>query len=96
MKGVGGEEGFGKWTGIIIPLSIRELCEMKKAYRSKMNWLGLALAGLGLLVDPTFQGSLAQIVPPEVMPKIISGSGLAIMILRTFFTSEAITPKKEE
>jgi hypothetical protein len=63
---------------------------VKRAWQSKLNWLGLCITLLGLFVDPTFQGYLRELLPPEILSRVVSGAGILVMILRTCCTSEAI------
>jgi len=65
--------------------------EAKSAVRSKLNWVGLAVTIFGLLMDPSIQTHLGNILPPEILSKIISGAGIATMVLRTFFTDQPVT-----
>ena len=64
---------------------------MKSPFASKLNIVGAVLTLSGLLMDPTFQGYLSTIVPQEVMAKIISISGIVVMVLRTFFSTGPTT-----
>lgn len=73
----------------------------KGAIWSKINWIGACLAMLGLFSDPDFVKVAGELVPQEILSKAISGCGLALIVIRTFFTSANIsgiisTPKKEE
>lgn len=64
---------------------------MKNPLASKTNWFGLAMLFLGLIVDnPEFKGYLVNIVPPQILPKIISTCGIIVMVLRTYYTNQAV------
>lgn len=67
----------------------------KKARTSKLNWLGGSLLLIGLLVDPQFIGYLSDLIPPEILAKVMSLAGIATMVLRTFFTSQPIGSRSE-
>lgn len=64
---------------------------MKPAILSKLNWLGLVMTLVGLWSDPIFQGYLADCIPPDILPRVLSGGGMLVMVLRTFFTSQGLT-----
>ena len=66
---------------------------MKKPWNSKMNWLGLAMTLAGLLSDPSFHQYLGDLVPPTVLPKVLSGCGMLVMVLRTCCTSQSVSMK---
>lgn len=66
---------------------------MKSAFKSKLNWVGALILLTGLFMDPTFQGYCSDIVPAQYMSKIVSLSGIVVMVLRTFFTSEPVSFK---
>lgn len=70
--------------------------DTKSPFKSKLNILGFVLAVSGLMMDPTFQGYLADVIPPEVMAKIISCSGILVMLLRTCCTSQGISLNREQ
>lgn len=63
---------------------------LKGAIRSRMVWLGLALAVFGFL--QTNSGPLQAWIPPKVMGLLDMGFGLAVVVLR-FMTTEAIRDK---
>lgn len=69
---------------------------MKHPVKSKLNILGAVIVILGLVMDPEFQAYLGEFLPPELMARIVSGSGILVMILRSFFTSEAVRIKGRE
>ena len=64
---------------------------MKSAILSKLNWLGFAMTLMGLWADPIFQDYLKNCIPPDILPRVLSGGGMLVMILRTFFTSQGLT-----
>lgn len=64
---------------------------MKPAILSKLNWLGLAMTMIGLWSDPIFQGYLADCIPPDILPRVLSIGGMVVMVIRTFFTSQGLT-----
>lgn len=69
---------------------------MKPAYKSKLNLLGSIMLLLGLMLDPTFQGYMSDLVPPNIMAKILSICGIITMILRTFYTTQPIGIESKE
>jgi hypothetical protein len=46
---------------------------------------------LGLYSDPVFKDYLGGVIPEAWLSRVMSGLGLAVMILRTFFTNLPIT-----
>jgi len=64
--------------------------ETKAWYVSKLNWLGIGLALLGVFSDPEFIKLVGQLIPQEILSKIIAGSGALVIVLRTFFTAAKI------
>lgn len=65
--------------------------KMKSPFASKLNWIGAAIAILGLMTDPTFQKYMADLIPQDIMSKIISLSGILVIVIRTFFTSQGMS-----
>jgi len=65
--------------------------DSKSAYRSKLNWIGAFMMVLGLYSDPVFKDYLGGVIPEAWLSRVMSGLGLAVMILRTFFTNLPIT-----
>ena len=62
----------------------------KNSFTSKINWLGFFLAVFGLMSDPQFAGYLSTIVSQEVMSRVMSISGVLVMLVRTFFTTQGL------
>lgn len=67
---------------------------MKRAWRSKINWISFGVVLLGVVIDPEFQRYAGAILPPEVISKIVSGCGMLLMLLRTCCTNQAIGKDK--
>jgi hypothetical protein len=69
----------------------------KRPWQSKINWLGLMIALLGLVLDPQFQARLEAIIPRAIVSDLVSIAGLVVIVIRTCCTSQNITmgEKKE-
>jgi len=68
----------------------------KNVWSSKLNWIGVFIVILGLFQDPTFQGYLGHLIPEPIMSKLISASGLLVVLVRTFFTDQAVQFRSEK
>ena len=55
---------------------------MTNPVKSKINWVGAIMALAGLLSDP----AIVSVIPVAYLPKVLSISGVVVMILRTFFS----------
>lgn len=91
--------------GESIPVAILEsmkgasAMETKGLQTSKLNWLGVAMTAFGAYLvpmfnDPALQPILEQvksIIPPTYIPYITMATGIATFVLRTFFTSQAVS-----
>ncbi len=58
----------------------------KPIWKSKINWLQTASAGVVLLSDP----GTAGLIPPVWLPKIILLCNVATIVLRTFFSGSKL------
>lgn len=65
-------------------------CEPKAVYASKINWIGLCLTLCGLLTDPEVVHLLGDLIPPTVLPRVMSIGGLITIVIRTLYTSQPI------
>jgi hypothetical protein len=68
----------------------------KRAWQSKINWLGLLTCLLGMTMDPDFQRYLGEWVSSEWSGKLVSISGMLVVVLRTWATSIPIGKDKPE
>ena len=70
--------------------------ESKSAFKSKLNLLGLLLVA-GPLIDPVRDTAMAavRVLPEEYRPLATSLIGLAVIVLRTFFTKQPVTIRPE-
>jgi len=62
----------------------------KNSFASGINWIGFFLAVFGLASDPDFSGCLAELVSQEVLSKVMAISGVLVMLIRTFLTSQGL------
>jgi hypothetical protein len=67
---------------------------MKRPWASKLNWIGLTITLLGVVMDPQFQEYLGMWVPEEVMGKVVSGAGMLVMVVRTCCTNQPVNMRK--
>lgn len=58
----------------------------KPMLKSKLNWLGVMVTLLGILNSPQAQTFLSEFIPQATLAKITAGAGLAIIVVRSFFT----------
>ena len=58
--------------------------ETKNIASSKLNWLGFALVILGVIVDPIFPTICGDLIPPNVLSKLVFFAGWGVIALRTF------------
>ena len=58
----------------------------KPAIKSKINWLGGMVTVLGILLMPETQGYLKEFISPALLSKLVSGAGIATIVVRSFFT----------
>lgn len=65
--------------------------DKKSFLSSKLNWTGFIMAMVGLYSDPAFQQYLVDVIPPEILPRVLSIGGMVVLVLRTFFTSQGIS-----
>lgn len=69
-------------------------CQPKPVYASKINWIGACLTLCGLITDPEVVRMLGDLIPPTVLPRVLSIGGLLTIVLRTLFTSQPILDKR--
>lgn len=64
-------------------LEKRLVPETKSIVKSKLNFTGLVLVFLGMITDPTFKTFFGDLIPPDLLGKIIFVSGWLVIALRT-------------
>jgi len=62
----------------------------KNSFYSKINWVGFSIAMFGLMSDPEFSGYMSTFVSQEAVSRVMAISGVIVMILRTFFTTQGL------
>ncbi len=60
---------------------------MKSIFQSKINWLAVLIAVVGILQLPEF----TAVIPAKAMPFVLLAIAIGLFILRTFFTGQPVT-----
>lgn len=63
----------------------------KSPIKSKLNWVGAFLVAMGTVTDPEFRRLFGDLVPPDILNKIMFISGWLVLIFRTLGTSKPLS-----